>query len=170
MWQKKSKKTEQAQDLTQADLKRKAVELLARREYSYVEIERKLCPLTPNEADVYAALDWLLEHGLQSDERFACSYVRSKALAGYGPIRIKMELNQKGVHEKWIQNGFDECQKEINWDDQVDQLVEKKARSLDLSEAKEKNKLLGYLQRRGFSLDQIYGGLERFRQAQNESL
>jgi len=162
MWQKKSNKVGEPADLTVADLKRKAVELLARREYSYAELEKKLLPLTQNEENAYTALEWLLEHGLQNDERFACSYVRSKALSGYGPIRIRMELNQKGVAAKWVNAAFEECEQEVNWPQLVDQLIEKKGRTLDMTNPKDKNKLLGYLQRRGFNLDQIYAGLDRY--------
>lgn len=168
MWQKKSKKVDTQPDLPVADLKRKAVELLARREYSYAEIEKKLLPLTTVEDNAYAALDWLLEHGLQSDERFACSYVRSKALAGYGPVRIRMELSQKGVAEKWVQAAFEACEQEVDWSEQVDQLIDKKTRTLDITNPKEKNKVLGFLQRRGFNLDQIYQGLDRHKVSDDE--
>ena len=42
----------------------------------------------------------LEEQGLQSDERFASEYVRSKVKGGYGPIRIKKGLLEKGVEKK----------------------------------------------------------------------
>ena len=42
----------------------------------------------------------LEEQGLQSDERFASEYVRSKVKGGYGPIRIKKGLLENGVEKK----------------------------------------------------------------------
>ena len=149
------------QELDETGLRRKAVELLARREYSFAELEKKLLPLNSDEMVVYAALEWLTENGLQSDERFASMYVRSKAISGYGPIRIRMELNLKGVRDDLIELAFSETEEEVDWAEEVDRLISKKAKSLDLFEPKDKNKVMGYLQRRGFNLDQIYAGLSR---------
>ena len=162
---KKSKRgfKKEPQELDEAAMRRKAVELLARREYSFAELEKKLVPLNSDEMVAYAALDWLVENGLQSDERFACMYVRSKAVGGYGPIRIRMELNQKGVKDYLIEQAFEETQGEVDWDDEVNRLILKKSKSLDLSNPKDKNKVMGYLQRRGFSLDQIYSGLDHIK-------
>ncbi|EAT11184.1 regulatory protein RecX [Bermanella marisrubri] len=158
----KSKKSMAApKELNESELRRKAVELLARREYSFAELEKKLLPLSSDETLVYNALDWMVENGLQSDQRFATMYVRSKALSGYGPIRIRMELKQKGVSESLMELAFDELANELDWIATVDQQIEKKSRNLDLADPKDKNKLMGYMQRRGFSLDQIYSGLDR---------
>ena len=46
------------------------------------------------------AVQELEEQGLQSDERFASEYTRSKIKGGYGPIRIKRGLLEKGVEKK----------------------------------------------------------------------
>lgn len=161
---KKNKKPKAPKVLDEAGLRRKAIELLARREYSYGELEKKLLPLNEDDTQVYAALDWLVENGLQSDERFANMYVRSKAISGYGPIRIRLELKQKAINEFLMEQAFEELAKELNWQDEVDRQIEKKAKSLDIMEPKDKNKIMGYMQRRGFTLDQIYAGLERYRQ------
>ena len=161
MWQQKDKKKSALLD--ESGLRHKAIELLARREYSYAELETKLLPYSETEEPIYTVLDWLIEMGLQSDARFAKMYVRSKGLAGYGPIRIRLELKQKGINEFLMEDAFHEAESEISWSDEVDRLIEKKSKSLDLAEPKDKNKVMGYLQRRGFSLDQIYAGLERCR-------
>ncbi|WP_396587441.1 regulatory protein RecX [Bermanella sp. R86510] len=157
----KNSRNNSSPQVDEAGLKRKAIDLLARREYSFAELEKKLIPLTEDESLVYGVLQWLIDNSLQSDERFAGMYVRSKALSGYGPVRIKMELNQKGVQEHVIEQAFFDVEAELNWDESVDHLIIKKARSLNMSEPKDKNKVMGYLQRRGFNLDQIYAGLSR---------
>lgn len=159
MWQKNPNK--KAVLLDESSLRHKAIELLARREYSYAELESKLLPFSEEEAPVYTVLDWLIEMGLQSDARYAKMYVRSKALGGYGPVRIRLELKQKGINPFLMEDAFFEAESEISWPDEVDRLIEKKAKSLDLADYKDKNKVMGYLQRRGYSLDQIYAGFER---------
>ncbi len=35
--------------------------------------------------------------GLQSDARFAEAYVEQRAAAGYGPLRIRAELRERGI-------------------------------------------------------------------------
>ncbi|MFY0641131.1 MAG: regulatory protein RecX [Bermanella sp.] len=151
-----------AQQLDEKGLRHKVIELLARREYSYGELEQKLQPLTEDEAAMYRALDWVVEMGLQSDIRFTEMFIRSKAISGYGPVRIRMELRQKYIGADLIEFGFENIQDEINWSEEVDRLIEKKANGLDLSDMKSKNKVMGFLQRRGFNLDQIYAGFDRF--------
>ena len=160
MFQREQKKG--AQLLDEKGLRHKVIELLARREYSYGELEQKLQPLTEDEAAMYRVLDWVVEMGLQSDTRFTEMFIRSKATSGYGPVRIRMELRQKYIGADLIELGFEGIQEQIDWAQEVDRLIEKKANGLDLSDMKSKNKVMGFLQRRGFNLDQIYAGFDRF--------
>jgi regulatory protein len=162
MWQ--QKQTGKAKQFDESALRVKCIALLARREYSFAELERKLLPLTEDEALVYKVLDWMVEYDYQSDERFANMFVRSRGVSGYGPIRIRLELNQKGIKEYLIENAFEENINEVNWSDEVDRLIEKKSKNLDFTDMKSRSKVMGYLQRRGFSLDQIYIGLDRYKE------
>jgi regulatory protein len=76
-------------------LRQKALRLLALRDHSRAELERKLAALgTPEE--VQATLDRMAELGLQSDFRFAEAWVRSKA-GRFGTARLRMELARRGV-------------------------------------------------------------------------
>jgi len=141
-------------------LRHKAIELLARREYSYSELEKKLLVLSEDFETIEKILNWLIEMELQSDSRFAQMYLRSKALSGYGPVRIKLELKQKGINEYLIESTFDELA--FEWPEEVDRLILKKVKDTSLEDMKLKNKVMGYLQRRGYTLDQIYSGFDRF--------
>lgn len=73
-----------------------AMDLLARREHSYKELERKLSSRFPEEI-VSEQLSRLCDEKLQSDDRFAEAFVYSRRQKGYGPVRIRSELYQKGV-------------------------------------------------------------------------
>ena len=46
-----------------------------------------------------AELDALVREGLLSDERFCEVFVRNRAGSGYGPLRIRQELTQRGIDE-----------------------------------------------------------------------
>ena len=73
--------------------------MLAMREHSRVELKRKLEAKAEEGDDVEAVLDRMAETGLQSDERFAKSYVRSRA-SRLGTSRLQYELVKRGVtHE-----------------------------------------------------------------------
>lgn len=154
------KKQKTIKQLDEKGLRQKAIELLARREYSLYELEKKLVPLALEEMQAYDVLDWLTEHGLQSDTRFCETYVRSKSASGYGPIRIKQELKQKGIQTNLVDDCFEA--QEINWHEKLDSLVDKKLNGIEKSDLKSKQKCMGFLQRRGFSLDQIYSALNRY--------
>ena len=49
-------------------------------------------------------LDRLAEEGLQSDERFAESFVHHRVNKGQGPIKIEQELHRRGVDPEIIDN------------------------------------------------------------------
>ncbi len=157
-----NQKTKPKKEFDEKALRHKAIELLARREYSYFEVETKLLALSEDEVAIYSILDWLIEMELQSDERFTKMYLRSRANAGYGLVRIGLELKQKGIDAFLIENTF--AEQDFDWDEEVDRLILKKVKDQSLDDMKLKNKVMGYLQRRGFTLDQIYSGFNRLKQ------
>jgi regulatory protein len=85
----------------QADrLRQKALRLLAMRDHSRAELERKLAALgTPQE--IAAVLDRMAELGLQSDRRYAEAWVRGKARR-FGTARLKTELARRGVDSETV--------------------------------------------------------------------
>lgn len=85
-----------------------AIKLLSRREYSRFELEQKLKAKGYYGAVVDGALLELKENGLQSDERFAACYARSRIERGCGPIRIQYELQNRGIAAEIIADALDE--------------------------------------------------------------
>lgn len=81
----------------EAELREAALRLLARREHSRRELTRKLVRKGWPEASVPRIVNELEAEGLQSDQRFAESYVRQRVGKGYGPLRIRAELAQRGI-------------------------------------------------------------------------
>lgn len=72
-----------------------AMRLLARREHTRAELARKLAA-HGTEAQIESVLDRLCELGLLSDQRFAETWLRSKA-ARHGQARLRHDLAQRGV-------------------------------------------------------------------------
>lgn len=71
--------------------------LLARREHSRAELRHKLRARGHDPEAVEAALERLGEQGYQDDRRFAEHYVASRVERGFGPVRIRAELQERGV-------------------------------------------------------------------------
>jgi regulatory protein len=82
------------------DLRARALQLLARREYSRTQLREKLLAHAGVE-EVDALLDRLEAAGLLSDRRFVESYVASRR-GRYGLLRLRHELRRKGVAEALI--------------------------------------------------------------------
>ena len=130
--------------------------LLARREQSFKELQQKLSQRFPAE-QVIAQLEILRDEGLQSDERFAESYSRFRQNKGYGPQRIRADLFAKGIAQEWV------SQFVINDDDfwievAIEQRIRKFGEHLPAN-PKEKNRQLRFLLQRGFQTSHIYKAL-----------
>lgn len=79
-------------------LKGRALKLLAQREHSRRELERKLAPHVEEGDDLGAVLDTLEQRGFISAERVAESVVHRKA-ARFGTARVAQELRSKGLDD-----------------------------------------------------------------------
>ena len=79
-----------------AELKTRALRLLARREHSRDELARKLSPYAESREALETVLDFLVSKKSLSNERFA--EVRANWLARkYGAAKIRQDLTSKGV-------------------------------------------------------------------------
>lgn len=82
--------------------RRRALDLLARREHSRLELERKLRRAGFAASEVNETLAQLVEEGLLSDERYAEAYIRSCTERGIGPLRIRHDLAARGVEASLV--------------------------------------------------------------------
>ncbi|MGK9065242.1 recombination regulator RecX [Stutzerimonas chloritidismutans] len=136
-----------------AAVRRAAMDLLARREHGRVELSRKLRSRGAPEALVEPALDRLAEEGLLSEARYLESFVRMRANAGYGPLRIREELGQRGLDRHDIDRALSESG--FDWNEQLQAVWQRKfggARPADQKERARQGRFLSY---RGYPLDSI---------------
>jgi len=135
----------------------KALALLARREYSRRELTRKLGERGMDAQDSGAALDRLAERGFQDDDRFAGAFARTRASAGYGPVRIRVELLGHSLSKQQIDAALDTC--ECDWDAAARELVVRRYAGKNLADAALRRKAIDFLLRRGFSQNSAYGAV-----------
>lgn len=136
-----------------------AMNALARREHSRVELIRKLKAKFPDAEDsIELALNRLADEGLQSDQRFAESYCRSRVSRGYGRRHICYDLQQKGVTEACALAALEAL--EIDWFDQALSALRKKFGIQGCDDLREKARRQRFLHYRGFGGEEIRFALE----------
>lgn len=138
---------------TPVAVRRAAMDLLARREHGRVELTRKLRQRGAPDELIAATLERLAEEGLLSEARYLESFVASRARAGYGPMRIREELAQRGLPRPAIEQALSEA--EVDWGEQLRELWQRKFAGQLPQGMREKAKQARFLGYRGFSQEQI---------------
>ncbi len=147
----------------EVSLRARALQYLARREYSRAELFSKLERYAQadedsesvtdpiHQTDVDTLLDDLTVRGWLSDERAATQLVHAKS-GRFGLQRIVHELRQKGIAEYLIADATSKL-KENELESARD--VWRRKFGVRARDAKEKAKQMRFLQSRGFSIDVI---------------
>ena len=126
-----------------------AIRLLSRREHTTLELRRKLKGRGIDDAIINMVIEQLNHDRLLSDERFTENYVRMRMNKGYGPMRIRAELKERGVADNLIARylAYDE---EV-WVEQAVDAREKKFGAESPVDIKNYNRQARFLQQRGFN-------------------
>lgn len=133
--------------------RRKALDLLARREHATKEIRDKLIGkgITPRLVD--DTLEKLATEGLLSDKRFVETFVQSRENRGYGPLRIQAELKQRGIDDDLISEFVDV--RDQQWSEIIHDVWCKRFGGQLPTDLKERARQSRFLQYRGFTSEQI---------------
>jgi regulatory protein len=133
-----------------------AIQLLARREYSRAELACKLQQKSFQPDEITVCLDTLAEQNLQSDERFAESFIRSRIFRGQGVIRIKGELRQRGVDQETLRTALASVEEReaVDWFELACDTLRRRF-STPGDTPKERAKRERFLATRGFDFEQI---------------
>jgi len=134
-------------------VRRTAMDLLARREHGRVELTRKLRQRGALPEMIETALDRLTEEGLLSETRYLESFVSYRARSGYGPLRIREELSQRGLQRSDIELALRESG--IDWQAQLTDTWRRKFSGeipVDVRERAKQGRFLAY---RGYSMEMI---------------
>lgn len=133
------------------DAYQKALELLVRREHSRRDLKRKLGLRGADPEEAAAAVEKLAGLGYQDDARFAASFARDRASAGYGPVRIRQELSGHGLDRDQVEVALAAC--ETDWPELARRQVSRRFRPAELEDQARRRKALDFLLRRGFDQD-----------------
>ena len=129
----------------------RALGLLARREQSRVELQRKLTSRGVSREEAAQTVDALADSHLQSNDRFASMLVRRRIGDGYGPMRISAELASHGIDRDTIRAAIDE--EAPDWLEIATRLHTRRYGGRPSTDIKERMKRASWLAQRGFPPD-----------------
>ena len=147
---------ENAQSL--ASCKERAVRILTASGLSKKELQKRLVQKGEREEDAAEAVRWLEELRLVDDLETAKQLVRSAALRGYGWVRAKSILYEKGIPKEFWEEALEELPE---MDGAIDTFLRRKLEGKEL-DGKLIKKTVDALIRRGHSYHDIQEGLRRF--------
>ncbi len=137
----------------------KACDYLARREHSRKELQRKLAQRCGDMALIDALLETMASEGLQSDERFAESFVHHRLNMGHGPCKIQQELKQRGVEVHLIDATL--YHNKNDWFSTARAVRQKRFGNAPPGNIKDKAKQSRFLYSRGFNSEMIQYALDK---------
>lgn len=139
--------------------------LINRRLRSRYELDEAMKKHRVDEAEREDVLRQLTEHKLIDDRRFAKAWIEGRdLLAPRGEYMLRQELAQKGVAKELIDDTLqerreamkDEAEDQPDEETLVRELIKRRARLYaNLPEEVRRRRLMGFLQRRGFSYDVV---------------
>ena len=129
------------------------MDFLARREYGRAELVKKLADKGYEQSVAEDAVARLRDEGLQSDARFAESFVQSRINQGKGPVRIRQELGQRGVSDGTVEAALEEAAPD--WYALAREIRRKKFGRALPADFTEKARQMRFLQYRGFEQGHI---------------
>ncbi len=135
------------------ELEQAAVRLLSVREHSRLELYRKLQPKADQSDELESVLDRLETRGYLSDSRFAEQYIESRVRKGFGPLRITLELQERGIDPESIKLAL--APFDSRWPELLQTCCMRKFGDLATTEYKALAKRARFLEYRGFPSELI---------------
>ena len=135
------------------EARRKATELLARREFTRAELGARLAARGGDSETIAEVLDELQEQGVQSDARFCESFVRGRIHRGHGPNRVRAELARRGVADELIDDALEHA--DVDWPERAREVRRKRFGSAAPEDYTERARQMRFLHYRGFDTGHI---------------
>lgn len=132
-------------------LKGRALRLLAAREHSRAELERKLAPHAQDPDELRCTLDDLQTKGFLNEARAVQSVLHRRA-PRLGALRVKAELLQRGLHEALVGEAMDEL---AGTEAARAQAVWRKKFGAAPADATERARQMRFLAARGFAAELV---------------
>ncbi len=147
-----------------------ALRLLTGRDYSVTGIRRKLAGRDVSEDDLDTVIHRLQSEGWLDDRRYAERFAAGALTSGrYYGVRLRSEMRRRGFTPEVVTETLASLLAEIDEISEVRSAAERRYPGFSFSEAtdRDKRRIVGFLQRRGFGISAIMRAL-RYDEATNE--
>lgn len=130
--------------------KASAFAMLARREYSRLELITALVNKGFEEEEAQSTVGELAAENWQSDARYVQAFVNDKVRSGNGPLKIAHQLAQKGIEN------FEPLLEEVpDWFACALSVLERRYSFAELEDCTSRDKAMRYLYQRGFPTEMV---------------
>ncbi len=138
-------------------LRKKALDLLSRREHSRAQLARKLRQRGFEAEAIEATLDWLRGLGYLDEERFARLAAEGERRRGHGPLRARRTLLRAGLDGALVERALDAAWAESDPAAELRELCERRFGPPADMTRQEREKAFRFLVRRGFPQGAVRG-------------
>ena len=152
---------EEAGEADEQAIRAAALVLLAGRDFGTQELGRRLHQRGFDASRVAAVIDALVAEGLLNDGRFAEIFIAQRLRRGQGPLRMRLELRERGVPDDLIEAAL--VSADADWDRCAREVRARRFGVTMPGDYRQRAKQARFLQYRGFSAEQIraaFGGDE----------
>lgn len=136
-----------------------AVRILSGRDMSEAELRQRLARFGFSVAAIDQAIGKCLDYDYLNDRRYALARTRSLVRSGQGVGRkILLDLKQRGIPEALAHEAWETVSAELPPETILRELLDRRFADFDYAQAsdRERRRVIGYLQRRGFPLELIF--------------
>ena len=134
-----------------------ALALLAGRDFARNELAQRLLRRGYPAAVVTTVVEGLAAQRLLSENRFVEQFIRQHAGRGHGPVRIRVELRERGVADGEIEEGLAAAAED--WAHIARETRRKRFGLSPPGDYRERARQARFLQYRGFSAEQVRAAL-----------
>ena len=147
----------QAAEADEKTVRTAALALLAGRDFGRAELARRLERRGYPVDKVAAVVEALTTERLLSEERFLEQFIRQRAGRGHGPVRIRVELRERGIADADIDEALEAA--EQDWAAAAREARRRRFGVSPPGDYPARARQARFLQYRGFSADQIRAAL-----------
>ncbi|MDR3048241.1 MAG: recombination regulator RecX [Elusimicrobiota bacterium] len=132
-----------------------AITMLAKSSYSAKMLYDKLLKKDYDEQTTQETIDKLKERGFINDEKYAQNRIENSIKKGKSLNLIALDLSERGIDSEIINRLINKNKSQITTQEQIQNIIDKKFKNLDLSIIKNFNRAVSYLLRQGFEQEDI---------------
>jgi regulatory protein len=141
------------------EAKRYAYKRLAMRSYHSIELRKVLTEKQFNKESIEQVISELTRLGYLNDKDWIEAYINSLITRNFGPRQIYLKLKAKGIPEDESESFLEKIACTNSQSAHIQTLLKTRYRHRDLSNFKERQKVIASLVRKGFELSEIYSYL-----------